>query len=230
MNIHEDTDKKEAASLEYIKKHRPELRRSVRERYALSRIVLVVYGGLIALFYLLSPLTGKVSVQDFSLNIFIAMLALFSLCELMMRVTEYSCEIYILPEKNADEDYKKMKEKDPFFIWLAFKVFPFRDIHKGLLSLWFFLAVYYLIVCGVKYDGITLMCPENFPLSFYAVVGTCIFDFIIKEIFIFRIPGLGGLMAEFTNAAIRSDGRGISEKALDGFFKILQKLSFKKGR
>lgn len=228
MNTHEDVNQKETVSIEYIKKHRPELRRSIRERYALSRIALVVYGGIIALFYLLSPLTDKVSVQDFSLNIFIAMLALFSLSELMLRVTEYSCEIYTLSEKNTGGDCEK--GKDPFFVWLAFRVFPFRDIHKGLLSLWFFLAIYYLIVCGVKYDGITLMCPENFPLSFYAVVGTCIFDFIIKEIFIFRIPGLGGLMAEFTNAAIHSDGRGLSEKALDGFFRILQKLSFKKGR
>jgi hypothetical protein len=208
----------------YIQKHRQELQMSVRATYGLLRIFLVAYGGLLAFGYLYSPFAGKVLVQDFSLDIFIAILAMLSLSEIVLRMTEYSCEIYSLSGETGSGACGK--NKDTLLIRFAFWIFPFRGFHRGLLVLWFFLALYYLLLSGL---GNGSVCPENFPLSFYAVAGAAVFDFISKGLFIFRIPELGGIMTELANTAIRSDGN-IPAKFLDAFLKIFQKLSFKKGR
>lgn len=222
MNINKD-----AAVHAYIQKHREDLRMSVRATYGLLRIFLVVYGGIIALGYLYSPFAGKILVPDFSLNIFIALLSILSLSEIVLRMTEYSCEIYTLPEKNGAGGCKK--PKDSLLIRFAFWIFPFRGFHRGLLILWFFLSLYYLLLCGLGINGKEIICPGNFPLSFFTVIGASVFDFISKGLFIFRIPRLGEYVAEFANTAIRSDGN-IPSKVLDGLIKIFQKMSFKKGR
>jgi hypothetical protein len=210
----------------YIQKHRRELRVSVRATYGLLRIFLVLYGGVIALFYLLSPFTDRVLMPDVFLNILIAILALLSLCEIALRMTEYSCEIYPLSEEKMDEEYGK--NKDSFLTRIALRI-PFRGIHLYLLALWFFLAFYYLVLCGIGYGEKEITCPENFSLSFYAIAGACVADFISKGIFIFRIPGLGGYVAEFANAIMRTEENTVA-RIMSGFLKIFQKMSFKKER
>lgn len=222
MNTNKDT-----AMHAYIQKHRQELRMSVRATYGLLRIFLVAYGGIIALGYFYAPFAEKFLIPDSALDIFMATLAMLFLSEIVLRMTEYSCEMYALSGEAGASGCGK--GKDPLLVRFAFWIFPFSGIHRGLLILWFFLAGYYLVLCNIGYGGKEIICPENFPLSFYAVAIACVFDFISKGIFIFRIPGLGGLVAEFTNSALRSDGN-IPTKVLDGFLKIFQKISFKKGR
>lgn len=221
MNEH-----KSAASHGYIKRHRQELRRSVRATYGLLRFFLVMYGGIIAFFYLYSPFAKKALVSDFSLYIFMVILALLSLCEIALRMTEYSCEIYTLPEADDDEGYGK--KNDSVLIRLALRI-PFRGIHLYLLVLWFFLALYYLVLSGIGYGEKEAICPGNFLLSFYAVAGACVLDFISKGIFIFRIPGLGGYVAEFANTIMYSETNTLA-KIMSGFLKIFQKMSFGKGK
>lgn len=216
---------KNAASRAYIQETRPEVRKSARTAYGLLRIFLVVYGGIIALCFLRAPFYGRTFVPDFALDIFMTILVMLALSEIWLRTTEYSCKKYKLPEENGNENCKK--EKDSFLIRFAFWIFPFRGIHMGLLFLWFFLATYYLLLCGLGISGEKIMCPENFPLSFFIVAGACIFDFASKGIFIFRIPGLSGLVAEFAETAIRSDGN-IPSRILDAFLKIFRKISFGK--
>lgn len=213
----------------YIQKHREKLRNSARITYGFSRFAVFLYGGAIVMLYIYSPIAGEIMVPDFSLEIFAAMLAMLLLSEIVFRMTEYSCENYIILKKTDDED--SAEQKDSILVRLAFWP-PLRGVHTYLLVLWFLLAFYYLFLGGVVYGGEKEnIFPGNFPLSFFIVAGACVLDFISKGIFIFRIPGLAGFVAEFTNAAIRSDGRDISAKILDGFLKILQKMPFtKKGR
>lgn len=225
MNTNKNALSKEPASRAYIQKHREELRKSARASYGLLRVSLVIYGGLIAFFYLLSPFTERNLVPDFSLNIFIAILAMCSLSEIVVRMTEYSCQTYAISKKNEGNCTEASFGKG--FAKIIFSTFPFRGIHRNLLALWFFLATYYLILCGMGASEKIYICPENFSLSFFAVVGACMFDFISKALFIFRIPGLGGLVVEFANTAIRSEGN-LGSKILDGFLRVFQKISFGK--
>ena len=224
-----DKNKKEilkiSPHLVYLQETRPEIRRSARTTYGLLRIFLVVYGGIIAYCFLRMPFDEKVSVPDFVLSAFMVLLALLAVSEIWLRMTEYSCKACKLIEENEGRDCGK--EKIPLLLRLAYWMFPYRGIHLALLTLWFFLILYYTVLCALGVGGNTVVCPENFLLSFYAVAVSCVFDYTTKGIFIFRIPGLGGLVVEFANTAIRSDGN-IGGKILDGFIKIFQKLSFGK--
>lgn len=219
------TVKKEEASRRYIQRRRPDVRMSARKAYGLCRIFLVLYGGIIAAGFFLSPFKGRTLVPDFALDIFMAILAILALSEIVLRMTEYSCETYALAQEKEGMDCEN--GKDPFLIRLAFWVFPFRGIHIGLMILWFFLAVYYLLICGIGIGENAVVCPENFLASFYAVAAACVFDFLSKGLFIFRIPGLAGLVAEFAETAIRSEGR-MAARILEGFLKILPKMPLRK--
>ena len=226
-----DTNKS-TPSQAYIQETCPEVQKSTQTTYGLLRISLVVYGGIIALGFLLTPFAKNVSVPDFAINIFITILTMLALSEIWLRIAERSCKMYLLSEQNPDVAYKK--QKDFLLIRFAFWMFPARGIHRCLFSLWFFLAGYYTILCvfGVGVEttkALSELCPGNFLLSFYAVSAACMLDGITKSVFLVRIPGLGGLVAEFANTAIRSDGN-IPSKVLDGLIKIFQKISFKKGR
>lgn len=209
----------------YLQETRPEIRRSARTTYGLLRIFIVVYGGIIAYCFLRIPFDKKVSVPDFTLYIFMVLLALLAISEIWLRMTEYSCKACKLPGENKSGDCGK--EKIPFLLRFAFWIFPYRGIHLALLTLWFFLALYYTLLYGLGISGEVIACPQNFLLSFYAVSVACLFDYSTKGVFIFRIPGLGGLVVEFANTAIRSDGN-LGSKILDGFLKIFQKMSFRK--
>lgn len=229
MNTNKSAPCKNGANipLAYLQETRPGVRKSARTTYGVLRIFLVLYGGLIAYCFLRMPFDEKVLVPDFALAIFMILLTLLAVSEVWLRMAEHSCKLLPLPGEIKGGDCAD--EKTPLLLRFAFWIFPYQGIHLGLLTLWFFLAVYYLFLCGLGITGGITICPENFLLSFYAVAVACIFDYITKSVFIFRVPGLSGLVVEFANTAIRSEGN-IGGKILDGLIKIFQKLSFKKGR